>query len=147
MHQRIAAGGANYAIGLATIGFGVSNTQLEYNDGAKRRLTNYDVNVRYQVTPALQLVGVYALTDGRAQHLPGETQNTLDPRWNQSTLGANYSLSKATDLYLSAIYQKAGGDGTTLVNGRYKAVASIAYAGTSSSSSQTAVFAGLRHRF
>lgn len=145
--QRIFAAGTNYALGKAIAGFGYSLSDIQYNDGARRRLNNYDANLRYQVTPSVLIVGVYAFTDGHATNLPGASSDSLHPKWHQFTLGVDYLLSKRTDVYVSAVYQKAVGDASTLVNGEYRTVASIVYAGTSSSASQTAVFTGIRHRF
>jgi general bacterial porin, GBP family len=146
--QRIVAAGVSYAFAAVTAGFGYSQSDINYNDGAERRFNNYDANVRYQVTPALQLIGVYAFTDGHATNLPGAPSNDLHPKWHQFTLAGTYSLSKRTDLYVSAIYQKSVGDASTLVNGQYRNIASITYAGgASGSASQLAVFTGVRHRF
>ncbi|MFT4065983.1 porin [Paraburkholderia sp.] len=145
--QRIFAAGTSYVFGSVTAGLGYSLSDIQYNDGAARRLNNYEANLRYQLTPAVQLIGVYAFTDGHATNLPGASSDSLHPKWHQFTLGADYLLSKRTDIYVSAVYQKATGDASTLVNGEYRTIASIVYAGTSSSASQVAVFTGIRHRF
>lgn len=145
--QRIFAAGTSYVFGSVTVGAGYSLSDIQYNDGARRRLDNYEANVRYLITPSVQLIGVYAFTDGHATELPGASSASLHPKWHQFTVGVDYLLSKRTDVYLSAVYQRATGDASTLVNGAYRTVASIVYAGTSSSASQTAVFTGIRHRF
>ncbi|MDR5836013.1 porin [Caballeronia sp. LZ034LL] len=146
--QQIAVGGANYALGPATLGFAFSHTQLDYNDGSSRKFNNYDVNARYNITPATTLVGVYTFTDGRANSLPGAGGETLKPRWHQFTLGVDYVLSKRTDLYLSAVYQLASGDASTRVGSGYQKVAAIADAGAPSSTNrQVAAFGGVRVRF
>jgi predicted porin len=147
--QQIAVAGANYAFGtLATLGFAWSHTQLDYNDGSSRKFNNYDVNGRYNLTPATKLIGVYTFTDGRANSLPGTGGATLKPRWHQFTLGVDYSLSKRTDLYLSGVYQLASGDASTSVGGGYQKIAAIADVGTASSTNrQVAAFAGVRMRF
>ncbi|SAK99452.1 porin [Caballeronia pedi] len=147
--QQIAVAGANYALGaVATLGFAFSHTQLDYNDGSSRKFNNYDVNARYNLTPATTLVGVYTFTDGRANSLPGTAGATLKPRWHQFTLGVDYVLSKRTDLYLSAVYQLASGDASTRVGSGYQKIAAIADAGTPSSTNrQVAAFGGVRVRF
>jgi general bacterial porin, GBP family len=147
--QQIAVAGANWAFGsLATVGVAWSHTQLDYNDGSSRKFNNYDVNGRYNITPATTLVGVYTFTDGRANSLPGTGGATLKPRWHQFTLGVDYALSKRTDVYFSGVYQLASGDASTRVGTGYQKIAAIADAGTPSSTNrQVAAFGGVRVRF
>jgi predicted porin len=146
--QQIAVAGGNYVFGPATVGLAYSHTQLDYNDGSTRKFNNYDANLRYLVSPALTLIGVYTFTDGRANGLAGTNGQTLKPRWHQFTLGVDYSLSKRTDLYLSGVYQLAVGDASTRVGSGYQKIAAIADAGTASSTNrQVAVFSGLRVKF
>lgn len=147
LRQRIAAGGTKYTYGLATGGFEYSHSALDYADGSSRKFNNFDVNLRYQLTPAVLVLGAYTYTDGTATNLPGASSNDLKPKWHQLTLAGTYSLSRRTSLYLTGVYQKSVGDGTTLVNGTYQNIASIAYAGSSSSNSQLAVYAGITHSF
>lgn len=147
LRQRIAAGGTKYTYGLVTGGFEYSHSALDYADGSSRKFNNFDFNLRYQVTPTVLVLGAYTYTDGTATNLPGATSDELKPKWHQFTLAGVYSLSRRTSLYLTGIYQKSVGDGTTLVNGSYRNIASIAYAGSSSSNSQLAVYAGITHKF
>ncbi|WP_028218871.1 porin [Paraburkholderia oxyphila] len=146
--QQIAAAGTNYKLGKATAGFAFSHTELNYNDGSSRKFNNYDANLRYLLTPAVTLIGVYTFTDGRANGLPGTGGATLKPKWHQFTLGVDYALSKRTDVYLSGTYQLAAGDASTRVGAGYSNIASIAYAGGASSTNrQVAVFTGIRTKF
>ncbi|MEQ0770683.1 porin [Paraburkholderia tropica] len=146
--QQIAAAGANYKIGKAIAGFAFSHTQLDYTDGSSRKFNNYDANLRYLITPATTLIGVYTFTDGRANNLPGTGGASLDPTWHQFTLGVDYALSKRTDVYVSATYQLAAGDASTRVGSTYRRIASIAYAGGASSTNrQVDVFTGIRTKF
>jgi predicted porin len=147
--QQVAVAGGNYAFGsVATVGFAWSHTQLDYNDGSSRKFNNYDVNGRYNITPATTLIGVYSFTDGRANSLPGTGGTTLKPRWHQFTLGVDYVLSKRTDIYLSGVYQLAAGDASTRVGNGYQKIAAIADAGTPSSTNrQVAAYGGVRVRF
>ncbi|MBN3816392.1 porin [Paraburkholderia sp. Se-20369] len=146
--QQIGVAGLNYALGRATLGFAWSHTQLDYLDGSSRKFNNYDVNARYQLTPAATLIGVYTFTDGRADGLPGTGGRTLKPRWHQFTLGFDYALSKRTDLYLSGIYQLAAGDPSTATPGGYRSIAAISNIGSASSTNrQVAVVSGLRVKF
>ncbi|RKU00097.1 porin [Burkholderia sp. Nafp2/4-1b] len=146
--QQIGVAGANYALGRTTLGFAWSHTQLDYVDGSSRKFNNYDVNGRFQITPAATLIGVYTFTDGRASGLPGTGGQTLKPRWHQFTLGFDYALSKRTDLYLSGIYQLAAGDASTATSGGYRKIAAISNIGTASSTNrQVAFVSGLRVKF
>jgi len=146
--QQIAAAGTNYKLGNAIGGFAFSHSELNYNDGSTRKFNNYDANLRYLLTPAVTLVGVYTFTDGRANGLPGTAGATLKPRWHQFTLGVDYALSKRTDVYLSGTYQLAAGDASTRVGSGYSKLASIAYAGGASSTNrQVAIFSGIRAKF
>ncbi|MEM5405056.1 porin [Paraburkholderia unamae] len=146
--QQIAVAGANYKIGSAIAGFAFSHTELNYNDGSTRKFNNYDANLRYLLTPATTLIGVYTFTDGRANGLPGAGGATLKPKWHQFTLGVDYALSKRTDVYLSGTYQLAAGDASTRVGLTYSRIAAIAYAGGASSTNrQVDVFTGIRTKF
>ena len=137
LKQQIGVVGANYALGAATLGFAWSHTQLDYLDGSSRKFNNYDVNARYQLTPAATLIGV-TFTDGRASGLPGTGGQTLKPRWHQFTLGFDYALSKRTDIYLSGIYQLAAGDASTATSGGYRKIAAISNIGSASSTNRQA---------
>lgn len=66
-----------------------------------------------------------------------------DASYRQFVLGADYNLSKRTDVYLMAIYQKASGTDST---GR-SAVAAINGVRASAGDSQTVFRVGLRHKF
>lgn len=146
--QEIVAGGANYTFGLATAGFAYSHSELDYRDGSSRKFNNYDANLRYALTPALLLIGDYTFTDGRANGLPQAGSDSLKPHWHQLTVAADYNLSKRTDVYVSAVYQKAGGDGSIASGSGYASIAAIADVGTpASNDKQVAVFAGIRTRF
>ncbi|MFM0704410.1 porin [Paraburkholderia sediminicola] len=148
VRQQIATGGVSYKFGPAVAGFVFSHSQLKYVDGSSRKFSNYDVNIRYQLTPAVNLIGVYTFTDGRANNLPGTGGATLKPMWHQFSLGVDYTLSKRTDVYISGEYQVAVGDASTRVGNTYQNVAAIAYAaGPSTTNSQVAVFTGIRTKF
>lgn len=101
--------------------------------GGTARFSNYEVNGRYALTPALSLAGSYTYTQGR---LAGDK-----PTWHQFNLQADYALSKRTDVYLQGEFQKVNNDGLDLganINGLGAA---------SSTNKQIAVTAGMRHRF
>lgn len=146
--QRIAAIGGNVVWGPATVGGGFSHVQLDYNDGATRKLNNYDVNLRYRLSAPWMIVADYTFTDGRATGLPGTHGADLKPTWHQINLAVDYLVSKRTELYVTAGYQKALGDGSTLVGGRYVPIAAMTTAGgASSTNTQFTIATGVRHKF
>jgi len=93
----------------------------------------------YQLTPAASLGLGYTYTN---------SSGNASASYNQIALGADYNLSKRTDVYGVAAYQHASGtqvnsDGTTSSAG-----ASIgSYGNDSLSNSQTMVSVGIRHKF
>jgi predicted porin len=146
---QVISAGAAYKIGNATIGGVYSNISFQ-NLGATagtglnpEHLTGTasfnlgEINFAYLVTPTLQLGAAYTYTRGSSVGaISGAT-------YNQVNLGANYLLSKATDLYLVGIYEHASGTDST---GK-SAVAAITNLSSSSTNAQTAVIVGIRHKF
>ncbi|MDW9244216.1 outer membrane insertion C-terminal signal domain protein [Burkholderia cepacia] len=147
--QRTWGAGLNYGFGPATVGFVFTQTRLTgiraisagqsgvsggiTGLGGTARFSNYELNGRYALTPALSLAGSYTYTQGR---LAGDK-----PTWHQFNLQADYALSKRTDVYLQGEFQKVNNDGLDLganINGLGAA---------SSTNKQIAVTAGMRHRF
>lgn len=145
---RVAAAGVSYAIGGATIAAVYSNTgfvnvgsvaiayvkpaisgDVTFNTG--------ELNIKYYLTPAFLLGVSYALTDG------GDVAGRGGARYQQLNLGADYFLSKRTDLYLVAVGQKASGTDST---GK-AAVAAIDGLTASSNSKQLLITAGIRQKF
>jgi predicted porin len=77
-------------------------------------------------------------------HGAGDTSAT----YNQVSLGADYSLSKRTDVYLIGAYQHANGTQRIDATHTVTANASVAsYGYTSGSSSQEVFSLGIRHKF
>ncbi|GAB5100658.1 porin [Caballeronia sp. LP006] len=147
--QRIFGGGVNYAFGPATVGFVFTQTMLDNataisNTGSQGaglvgltdghvRFTNYEVNGRYNLTPALSLAANYTYTDSRI--------DGVKPKFHQVDLQTAYALSKRTDVYLQGEYQHVSDlDGTGLG-------ATINGVGVSSTPNQVSATVGLRHRF
>jgi general bacterial porin, GBP family len=147
--QRIFGGGISYAFGPATVGFVFTQTMLDnasaissagtqngttlgLTDGHVR-FTNYEVNGRYNLTPALSLAANYTYTNSRI--------DGVSPKWHQVDLQTAYALSKRTDVYLQGEYQHVIGlDGAPLG-------ATINGVGVSSSSNVVSATVGVRHRF
>lgn len=91
---------------------------------------NFDGSVAYQLTPTVVL--------SLAESYTGVSQSGGSGHYLQTSAGADYLLSKRTDLYLNAFYQKTSGDLHASIN---------AAGGTASGTSQLAVAIGMRHRF
>lgn len=146
--QNIGAG-ASYQLGSATLGLIYTHTSFDDLGGvAVSNLTtaekayrgsaafdSYEANVKYDVTSALQLAAAYAYTDGGYQANTGH--------YNQVSLGADYALSKQTDLYALAFYEGAAGRKS---NGG-SAIGTIDGVTNSSTPTQFVYTAGIRHRF
>ncbi|MCX4149923.1 MULTISPECIES: porin [Paraburkholderia] len=149
--QQIVAGGGTYKIGNAMLGLVVSDTRLqdigsESGHGLNPRgihggeavFDTAEFSFLYRFTPALQAGIAYQFTTTKS---PVDQPNA---RYNQLTIGTDYLLSKRTDLYAVATYQRASGVDST---GK-AAVAALASLGSVSSVGKQAVAVlGIRHRF
>jgi len=142
----IAVAGA-YTFGAATFGATYSNTQ--YKDvgtesgaglnpvgykGGSGKFHNAELNFKYQLTPSLLLGAAYDYTKG---------YGLSDAKYHQAMLGADYFLSKRTDVYVDGVYQHASGTDST----QHAAVANINQLSPSSTSNQVAAVVGIRHKF
>ncbi|VWC95123.1 porin [Burkholderia contaminans] len=130
---------AGYAFGPAQVGAAWTQARLDNNAvGAlgSVRTDNYEVNAKYNLTPALGLGAAYTYTNAKI--------NNGSTHWNQFGLQADYALSKRTDVYAQAVYQRAAknGIGASIYNG-----SNLSDNLPSSSINQTAATVGLRHRF
>jgi general bacterial porin, GBP family len=148
-NQRVFGGGLSYAFGPAVAGVVITQTKLSaatgigaYASGTSKglaltggsaRFTNYEANGRYNLTPALALIGSYTFTDARV--------SGVSPKYNQLNLRADYSLSKRTDVYLEGVYQHVSGAGNSGIT------ADITGLSASSSNRQVAATIGLKTRF
>lgn len=138
----IARVGIQYGFGPFTVGGSYSNAQYK-NDGDSTFTSTEKYNtgngfLNYQASPAILLGVGYSYTKAS-----GNTSAT----YHQASLGADYTVSKRTDLYAVGAYQHASGtqlnaDGTT-----QSAQASIGSYGINGTSSQTMVILGMRHKF
>jgi general bacterial porin, GBP family len=147
--QRTFGGAVSYAFGPATAGFVYTQSNLNnfagisasssgvtggiaFPGATSGHFQNFEVNGRYQLTPALSVAAAYVYT-----------QSAIDgtnPKWNQFNLQTSYALSKRTDVYLQGEYQHVSQDGSDLH-------ADINALAASATNNQVAVTAGLRHRF
>lgn len=139
--------GAAWSASLATLGFVATNTRFEslgsssgpnpFGYSGTAAFTNLEVSLSSRVTPALLLGTAFDYTkrnsvggDGGAKYL-------------QLDLGADYNLSKRTDVYAVAVLQRASGRDSL----GQPAVASISGFSPSSDDKQIAVRLALRHKF
>jgi predicted porin len=147
--QLVAAGGA-YTIGAATLGATYSYIQFRGLGGnpvggagptnsyrGSAHFNNAEVNFKYRVAPELVLGIAYDFTKGNGAGDNGSAT------YHQGSVGADYFLSKRTDVYLVGVIQHASGTDST---GK-QAVASINALTPSTSNQQTTVRLGLRHKF
>lgn len=160
---RIFGGGINYTFGPATVGFVYTNTNIK-NPSANAgylsstetiqpitgplaggklntlKYQNFELNGKYQITPAF-FVGaqyVYTLENYDA------TTGSVKPKIHSVGLMADYNLSKRTDLYVQGAYQKVAGSqtGSSLDRAYVPGAADL-----SSNSKQLVVRAAIRHKF
>lgn len=141
--------GANYAFNKATVGVLVTQTRLSGVEAiggqaagmnanvaltnGDARFTNYEVNGKYQLTPALTVGGAYTFTDARI--------DGVSPKFNQVTAQVDYALSKRTDVYVVGQYQHVNNTGNSGIT------ADINGLSASATDSQVSATVGLRHRF
>ena len=147
--EQIIAAGAAYAFGPATVGATYSNVEFK-KTGALRgsdlnpgnftgtaRFNNAEVNFSYRCVPALLLGIAYSYTQG--PDVPAGSH----AKYHQVNLGADYALSKRTDIYAIGAWQHASGYDST----NNPAVAAINGVSPSSTANQIVAAMGIRHRF
>lgn len=160
---RIFGAGINYTAGPATVGFAYTNsnvTRLSANVGylfgdetiepvtgplaggtvAAIKYQNFEVNGKYQFTPAFFVGAQYVYTTVRYD----TTMGSAKPKIHSIGLMADYTLLKRTDVYLMGAYQRIAGDatGSSLDQAYVPGAADL-----SSTSRQLMVHAGIRHKF
>ncbi|MFM0062409.1 porin [Paraburkholderia aspalathi] len=139
--------GAAYTISATTLGFVATNTRFEslgsasgpnpFGYSGTAQFTNLEVSVRSRLTPAL-LIGT-AFDYMRRNSVKGDG----GARYLQLDFGADYNLSKRTDLYALTVLQRASGRDSL----NQAAVASISGFSPSTTSKQVGVRVALRHKF
>ncbi|GLU30935.1 porin [Trinickia caryophylli] len=162
---RIFGGGVNYTFGPATAGFVYTNTDVRDPTAngylnqtvtgetiapitgplagatvGSIRFQNFEINGKYQLTPALYLGAQYVYTLERYS----TTLGTAKPRIHSFGLMADYNLSKRTDIYIQGAYQRVAGDstGSSLDQAYVPGAADL-----SGTSRQVVGRVGLRHKF
>lgn len=139
--QRTWGVGGNYAFGPATVGAVFTQSRFQFVLGdASFRFNNFEVNARYNLTPALALGAAYTYTQA-LQKTPAVSNGS--GHWNQFGLQADYALSKRTDIYAEGIaHVGAKGNATNGISTQV-----FGTDAPSSSRTQVVVTTGIRHRF
>jgi predicted porin len=145
--QQTVSVATTYTSGGAIFGAAYSNTQFRglgsnaslnpLNYSGSTTLSTVSASLRYQATPFLRFGTSFDYTEG------GSVGGKSSAKYEQLNLTTAYSLSKATDLYLTGAYQHASGTDSL---GR-PAVAAIGYLTPSATDKQVAVSAGIKHQF
>ena len=137
--QREYGVGANYAFGPAQVGAAWTQARIDNVAGVAGsiRADNYEVNGKYNLTPALGLGLAYTFTNARVAANGAEAKG----RFHQIGAQADYSLSKRTDVYAEVVYQHASHGSAAFI---YNPTSG---SGVSNPQNQTAATVGLRHRF
>ena len=148
----VAAAAGSYAIGLATVGLTYSNTRFsglgDLSAGANPNgysgtavFNNVEVNAQYQLTPAFLVGAAYDYTNGGS--VASKNGEKPDATYHQVSVGADYFLSKRTDVYFIGVYQKASGIDSRDVS----AVASLSNLTPSNNNHVAVARLGIRHKF
>ncbi|CAG9247496.1 Outer membrane protein (Porin) [Paraburkholderia unamae] len=127
--------GMSYVLGDVTLGAAWSRSirsgMSEAEGGGplpSGAFSNYEVNAVWQATPALSLAGMYAYTGASSANAA---------HWHQGAVQAVYQLSKRTDVYSEAVYQRASSGALAMIN----------TCDASGGRNQLLVAAGVRHHF
>ncbi|SAL16500.1 porin [Caballeronia humi] len=135
--------GARYSIGAGVVWGNWTHTRFEPITAATSTLNNYEIGGKYSFTPALSAGLGYTFS---------KLDDNFSGKWHQINSVVDYALSKRTDVYALAIYQKASGSNT--VAGREVPVqaeigSSSSFIGNSGAgaNNQFAARVGLRHKF
>ncbi|PXW25714.1 porin [Paraburkholderia caballeronis] len=149
--QQIFAAAGQYVFGKTTFALTYTNTRftdlgsvniagLAARPAGFRGTAVFNIaegNLMYQLTPALQLALAYTYTHN------GNADGVGPAIYHQVNVGADYFLSKRTDLFIDAFYQRASGTDST----GGPAVAAITGATASDSNHQLLGLVGIRHKF
>jgi predicted porin len=153
--MQVYGAGINYTFGPATAGFAYTNSSyanpigngyigavaLDNGTPLKNiKYQNFEINGKYQVTPAFFIGGQYVYSIETYDAASG----TVKPRIHSAGLMADYFLSKRTDVYIQGAYQKIGTNttGSVMDNGYVPGAD-----GQSSNRQQFVGRVALRHKF
>ncbi|MDR3098936.1 MAG: porin [Paraburkholderia sp.] len=136
----------DYTYGPMTFGLSYSNVdyanyQSAYGANGDTKFNTGQAFINYQVTPVALIGFGYNYTKGHG--------NGVDASYSQFSLGGDYFLSKRTDIYVLAGYQRASGHTIDADTGALvDANASFADFGNDASTNKQAMaMVGIRHHF
>jgi predicted porin len=151
---RVFGAGASYQFGPANIALSYTNSYItnpttsgyvgNIVPGAgslsNLRFQNFEINAKYDFTPAFYVGAMYTYTKADFNTTAGK----LNPNYQMVGLMADYFLSKRTDLYAQAGYQHVGGDRTgSVMDFGFVPGAD----GVSSTQNQVVARVAIRHKF
>lgn len=139
--EDVFSAGAGYNLGALTGDLVYSHSSY-HSTTDHLSFDNYEANAIYFVRSDLSLTGVYTFTDGKL------ASSGKSPRYHEVEFMADYLVSKRTDIYAMAAYQRAVGDATiaSIAPDTFGAGGSFA-PDASNSMNQTLVRIGMRHKF
>lgn len=151
MQLRVFGVGGSYAFGKLNVALSYTHTRLSQSqyfatatapDGADVTFNIAELNTTYALTPDLQLGFAYIFNQAKQA-------GSESTRVHQVNLGAVYSVSKRTALYLVGIGQASSGQGLGIdpASGESVNLAQIPNLPNSNSDKQLAVIVGVRHNF
>ncbi|WP_277184178.1 porin [Caballeronia sp. BR00000012568055] len=131
--------GARYAFGAAMVFGNWTNTRFEGLQGQVSRFNNYEIDGKYAFTPALFAGLAYTFS---------KLTGSATGRWNQVSGIVDYALSKRTDIYALAVFQKASGSNNGVpVQAEIGSSSSFFGNSGTGTSNQIATRVGMRVRF
>ncbi|GJH09985.1 porin [Caballeronia novacaledonica] len=138
--QKTFGAGVNYTFGPAVAGFVYSHSKFAqfFQNSLSGTFQNFEGNIRYALTPAVELSGAYTYTRAGGNGGAGGV-----PHWNQVSAMADYRFSRRTDVYIQGVWQRVSPSGNSplgvaWINGVTE---------PSSTSNQIEATVGVRHRF
>ncbi|MFM0283158.1 porin [Paraburkholderia sediminicola] len=150
--QRVFGAGVSYTISAATLGFVYTNTNLSQPTGtvyasvtpaSSIKFNNFEINAKYQFTPAFYVGGMYTYTTSTYDAISGDSAK---PKYHQFGLMADYNLSKRTDVYVQGSYVLVS-DASDAIGTGLEFAANPDAAAPSSSNKQFMARVGIRHQF
>ncbi|MEM5387310.1 porin [Paraburkholderia phymatum] len=155
--MRVFGAGINYTFGSATVGFAYTNSNYKNPTGNgyladpaaiiapgatlnTLKFQNFELNAKYQITPAFFVGGEYVYTMENYDASTGGVK----PKVHSVGLMADYNVSKRTDFYVQGMYQKIAGDKTNSIMDNAFILGTQA---PSSTANQFAFRAAIRHKF
>jgi predicted porin len=133
--------GGQYVFGSFIVGAAYSNSRFhQFGTDASLTFNSGSGFLHYAVNSALSVAAGYSYTKATGE---GASAN-----YNQISLASDYFLSKRTDVYLGAVYQRANGNTLDNSGNLVPATASVGDEGFYGTSREQALAVlGMRHRF